>query len=220
MTQAANLFTAIEAGDTDGVRAMLAARPSLAAAGRADGLPAVLFALYRNQRPIVDALLAQRPELDLFSATALGDEARLATLLAGDAGAAGAFAADGFTSLHLAAFFGRVGAARRLLDAGADASAVARNSMRVQPLHSASAGGHRAICALLLARGADVNARQHGGWTPLHAAAQNGDTELAEMLLAAGADPGATDDDGHTAAALAADAGHAALAARLRADGA
>jgi ankyrin repeat protein len=68
---------------------------------------------------------------------------------------------------------------------------------------------------LLLARGADPNVKQAGGWTPLHSAAHQGDVEAVDLLLAHGADPHLRSDDGRDAAAMAAEAKHAALAARL-----
>ena len=49
-------------------------------------------------------------------------------------------------------------AAERLLDAGADPSAVSQNSLRNTPLHAALAGKHTDVALLLIARGADVNA--------------------------------------------------------------
>ena len=93
---------------------------------------------------------------------------------------------------------------------------VAGNEMRVQPLHSAAAGRHLEVCRLLLAAGADVDARQAGGFTPLHAAAQNGDPELVELFLSARADPPAPTDDGETPADTAEAAGHPDVARRLR----
>ena len=50
---------------------------------------------------------------------------------------------DGFTPLHLAAFFGRLEAAALLVDRGADLEAPSRNPRfpSVRPLHSAIAGG-------------------------------------------------------------------------------
>jgi uncharacterized protein len=84
-------------------------------------------------------------------------------------------------------------------------SAVARNPIRVQPLHSAAAGGHTAVARLLLEHGADPNARQEGGFVPLHAAAQAADEKLYELLLAGGADQDAATDDGRTVADFRAD---------------
>ncbi len=128
-------------------------------------------------------------------------------------------AADGFTALHLAAFFGRPSVARLLLDRGADPNARATGPLRVQPLHSAVAGGHEAVAAMLIEAGAEVNAAQDGGYTPLMGAAQNGLAATVALLLAEGADPDALNEDVLTAADLADRAGHAEIAASLRSAG-
>ena len=160
----------------------------------------LLEALYRGDRDTVEAALAEGPDLTIFEAAAVGDSERVRELLSVQPGAAADWSADGFTALHLAAFFGRETVAATLLERGADVSAVAKNPLRVQPLHSAAAGGHTAVARLLLEHGADPNARQEGGFVPLHAAAQAGNDELYELLLASGADQGAATDDGRTAA--------------------
>jgi len=211
-----DLFAAIERGDLERVRALIAAAPGLAASSNAAGLSAVLSALYRGRRDIASVLLAADPDLDVFTASAVGDAARMTALLESQPELARAYAADGFTALHLAAFFGQTETAAVLLAHGADVNAVARNAMVVQPLHSAVAGAHREVSALLVQHGADVNARQQAGWTPLHEAAQHGDRALIDMLLAAGANPSATMEDGQLPADVAAAAGHAATAALLR----
>jgi ankyrin repeat protein len=95
-------------------------------------------------------------------------------------------------------------------------SARSDNDFWVQPLHSATAGAHAEIVEVLLAAGAEPNARQQHGWTPLHAAAENGDLRSLEALLAAGANPALRNDDGRSPWDLALESGHAELAARLR----
>ena len=62
----------------------------------------------------------------MFEAAALGYADRLAEELE-TGGRAQAVSADGFTALHLAAYFGKAEAARRLLDAGAEVDAVSQN---------------------------------------------------------------------------------------------
>lgn len=52
---------------------------------------------------------------------------------------------------------------------------------------------------LLLAKGADANARDNHGKSVLAIAAQVGNTEVVRMLLAKGADVGSKDQDGYTA---------------------
>jgi ankyrin repeat protein len=175
----------------------------------------LLAAVYRGDGAARDAILATRAPTDVFEAAAVGDGARLAALLDLDPALVSAEAEDGFTPLHLAAFFRHPEAVRLLLGRGAPVDAVAANPSRVRPLHSAAAGRDADCLRLLVEAGADVNARQHGGWTAIHAAAQHGDEAAVDLLLARGADPNVTHDGGRTPADLAREAGHAALAERL-----
>ena len=212
----ADLIAAVNADDAALVAELVEADPSLADARDEAGVSALMLSKYRFARPVTDALLAADPERDAFEATALGEVERLRERLDDDPAAVGAYSADGFTALHFAGFFGKPEAARVLLEHGADVGAWTRNPFANQPLHAAAAGRHIEVCRVLVAAGADVDARQHGGFTPLHEAAQHGDIELVELLLSAGADPAVTEDEGRTAADLADAAGHPDAAARLR----
>ena len=204
-----DLFALIEAGDEDGVRDLVGRRPELAGKRSEERRSPVLHALYTGHDELVQTLLQANPALDVFDAAAVGRTRGLEALLAGERELARARASDGFTALHLAAYFGEEDTARLLLEHGADANAVARNEqLEVAPLHSAAAGGHPKLVAMLLEHGADPNARQRGGFTPLHAAAQNGDRDSVEALLERGADKTAQTDEGKTAVDLAAAAGH------------
>ncbi|MFI5292997.1 MAG: ankyrin repeat domain-containing protein [Candidatus Limnocylindrales bacterium] len=211
-----DLIAAVRAGDATRVGALLAVDPALANARDASGVSAILLSRYRSDRATTDALLAADPDLDVFEAAALGYADRLGEDLEADPRRAVAVSSDGFTALHLAAYFGKAEAARLLIDNGSDVNAVSANEMRVQPLHSAAAGGHRDVCRILLAAGADVNATQRDSYAPIHAAAQHGDDELVELFLSAGADPTARIADGSTPADVAEAAGHPDVAARLR----
>jgi ankyrin repeat protein len=210
-----DMFDAIDSGDEARLAELLATEPGLAGERDDDGVSAALHARYRDNHDAVAQLLATDPELDIFDAAGLGRPDRIADLVAADPGLASAFASDGFTPLHLAAFFGGVEAARLLIAHSAPPNVVSRNALQVMPLHSAAAGSHVAVARLLVEAGADVNAVQPHGYRPLHAAAQNGNRELTELLLAAGADPAARTDDGKTPADLATAAGHADIASLL-----
>jgi ankyrin repeat protein len=171
------LFAAIKSGDADALSALLADDPGLANA-REDGVSAVLVSLYHRQAGALDALLAAGAEVGPLEAAALG---RLEGL---DPGARGA---DGFTALHLAAFFGGAAAVRALLAAGAGANADAENPLHVRPLHSAVAARDLESVRALLEAGADPNVEQEGGFTPLDGARHQGDAEMERLLLEHGA---------------------------------
>jgi ankyrin repeat protein len=215
MTEA-ELFDAIDKGDLGRLSRVVAKTPALSGSRAANGVSALLYARYRDNLAAVETLLRANPPIDIFDAAALGRTGRLRELIAAQPDLTGAFSADGFTPLHLAAFFGQAETARALIHAGAEVNAVSRNEMRVMPLHSAAAARRDEVARMLIEAGADVNATQEGGYTPLHAAAQNGDIELIDLLLDRGARLDARTDDGRTPADLAETANHPMLAKRLR----
>ncbi|MBC8133417.1 MAG: ankyrin repeat domain-containing protein [Deltaproteobacteria bacterium] len=85
--------------------------------------------------------------------------------------------------------------ARELLAAGADPDARDTEDGRT-PLFSAVLGGSLGLVGLLLEAGADINARDHQGFSALHFAAQEDLPEMARLLIAKGADVNALDEDG------------------------
>lgn len=66
------------------------------------------------------------------------------------------------------------------------------------PLHRASYGGHTQVVEVLLAEGANPNARTCDQWTPLHSACRWAKTDVAALLLRNGADINAQTEHGHT----------------------
>ena len=211
------LFAAVAAGDAARVDALIAGDRSLARARNAATLSVLAFARYCGQSAILDALVAAGPPLDVFEAAVIDDAARVREVVAADASLAHAYSDDGFTALHFAAYFGATHAMEALLGSGASTEAVTKNFLTNMPLHAAAAGGRIDACRLLLERGADVNAKQHGGYSVLHSPCFGNNREMAELFLAHGADPSAAADDGKTPADVASQQGNMELAALLRA---
>jgi ankyrin repeat protein len=172
----------------------------------------------------VQALVDADPSLAIFAAAmqpvAPGETAVLEELLAANRSLVNAVSQDGWTPLHLAAFFGAAEAARALLNKGASPATRSTNAMQNLPLHAAAAGRHAVLVKLLIEHGSPVSARQHGGWTALHAAAQNGDLAMAEILVSAGADVSARADNHQCALDLALTKGHQQMVEFLEAHGA
>jgi len=193
-------FAAIHNNDRAQVERFLATEPALARARNQNGASALMQARYEGRHELVELLRSKVGDLDVFEAATLGDLARLRSVLAGNAGLAKAFSDDGFTALHLAAFFAQPEAAEELLRAGADPNAMASNPMKVAVINSAAASGRADLVKRLLRAGADPNARQMMGYTALHAAAARDNVEMAEALLDAGADLSLRSDDGQSAA--------------------
>jgi len=180
----------IAAITSDDLPVLLRENPELVTAQDAHGVPALLVAIYHQRPQARDALLAAGAPVGPLEAAALGDVKRLE---GADLNVRGG---DGFTPLHLAAFFGGADAVRAILATGADPDADAENPFSVRPLHSACARGDRDCARALLEAGANPNLAQQRGYTPLHSAAHLDDLELAQLLLAHGADPRAADDEG------------------------
>lgn len=221
-----DFFDAIKAGELDRVKAMVSATPALVNARGAAG-SAILTAVYNRQQAIVNLLVARGADLSIFEACAAGELERVERLLAAmpDAvgghspGAVAGYSEDGWTPLHLAAFFGHAKVVEQLLAHGADVAARSTNPTANTPLHSALAANQKIAAGLLLGHGADVNAADAAGWRPLHLAAATNSLDAIKALVAQGADVGATNHEGVTAMALAEQKGHREAAAFLRRHG-
>ncbi len=215
MTPAQELHAAIKSGDEGRVGELLTADPQLVHGGGSAGMPPLLLAAYSGRREIAALLLARGAELDQFAAAALGHSETLRELLSGESKPLDLHSSDGWTSLHLASFFGQFGCVAVLLDLGASVKMRSANTMGNTPLHAAAAGGHREVCALLLSHKAEVNAEQASQYTALHSAAANGSEELVRLLLAHEANPKAKSDKGESPLDMARARNHSAVVALL-----
>lgn len=215
MRDVSAFLDAVKRGDLPQVEQFLSDR-SLVDAVTPEGVSALLLALYHGHPGVAKAIQSRRSRLTIFEAAALGDAEQVLAQLTRRRSLAQEHAPDGYSALGLAAYFGHLAVVELLLEHGADPNAPARNAMEVTPLHSAvanpSPGIAVALAGALLARGANPNVKQHGGWTPLHAAAAHGHRELATLLLSNGADPRPVSDAGKTPSQMASELGNVGLA--------
>ena len=208
-----SLLEAAEAGEHAAALAALKAGGDVQARGP-DGTTALIWAAYNGDADLVGRLLAAGADANAqneFGASALSEAATggytdvVAALLKGGANA-DLPSSEGETPLMEVARTGDVAAATLLLDAGADVNAVELWGQQ-SPLMWAAAQKQPAMIKLLVARGADVDARgavrnwerkvireprpkdmNQGGFTPLLYAAREGCIECAKELVAGGAD--------------------------------
>ncbi|HEY1909907.1 MAG TPA: ankyrin repeat domain-containing protein, partial [Vicinamibacterales bacterium] len=182
-SSSAAFIDAIKAGEFERVKAMVSGDPTLIDARSRTGESAILTAVYHRQKEIVNLLVARGAALSLFEACAAGEVERVERLLAADASALDDYSGDGWTPLHLAAFFGHAKIVEILLARAPDVSARSRNPNGNTPLHAALAGNHKLVAGLLIGAGADVNGADAGGWRPLHLAAANANLDSIKALV-------------------------------------
>jgi len=185
MPDTGDIFAAIERGDRARVEALARLDAACVNARNERGDSALLAAAYFGRRDILDLLIDRGAAVGLHEAAALGLKEPAVEHLRREPEAVNAYSHDGWTPLHLAAFFGHRDLAELLLERGADVNARSRSARFARentPLHAAAANRQVAVAELLVARGADVNARDASGFTPL-ALAANSNSDLVMLLL-------------------------------------
>lgn len=181
----------------------------------------------------------------IFDAVKANDLGRLAGLLDAEPALASARDENGVTPVLLARYFGRMEALQALIVAGPtldifEAAAVgdearARALLDSDPMLATAYSadgfpalglavffGHHAIAALLVERGADVNAPSRNALQvqPLHSAVAANDETSTRLLLEHGADVNAPQRDGYTPLHESAQNGNLAITDLLLAGGA
>jgi ankyrin repeat protein len=229
------LMTAARTGDVATIETLLAAGADIDAVESRGGQTALMAAAAVNNAAAISTLIAAGAERDAREATgeltALGFAVRADAVDAArallDAGADASEALpDGTSMLMLAAMNQSYEAGAVLLEHGADPNAavggytVLHQIARVRrwtrgfnlpgPEHRDQLSSLE-LARKLVARGADVNARQtgerDGGTTPFLLATKSLDLPYMRTLLELGADPKLTADDGTTAVMVAAGVG-------------
>jgi uncharacterized protein len=212
-----DLITAVRAGDRSRVEEILSQNPAAVRVRDEQGNSPVLLAAYAGRTDLVMLLTRAGAQLDVFEAAATGSLERVRSLLAQKPDLIRQFSHDGWTPLHLAAYFGHADLVALLLERGASLSTVSDNGIGVTPLQSALSARRLEAARLLLEHGADVNdGGKEGGYYPLHYAAFFGSVELAELLLSHGARTDVLTSDGLTPLAMAEQKGHQEVAELLR----
>jgi len=223
-----DFLKAVNSGDVATAKSMLARDPALASAKNAKGTSAVISALFINQgegfldpvkNEMLQAILAQKPHLDIFETASLGTAAQLEPMLT-DADTVNRRNHFGWTLLHLSAFGGNVATTELLLKKGAAIEARAGSKFRNTPLQTALLSNQYATAKTLLEHGADALVRQSRGFTPMHEGAISGRIDILQLLLDHGAEINSVADNGQTPLAEAIRGKHEDVATWMKTKGA
>jgi hypothetical protein len=90
-------------------------------------------------------------------------------------------------TIHEAAHLGDIEAVKQHLAAGTDVNVLGDEDYEAPPLYWAAHGGHKEIVELLIAEGANVNAKDENSLTPLDWAIYEDHPEIADLLRKHGA---------------------------------
>ncbi len=202
---------ALAAGDMAALQQAVADDPSILARETPLGVGLVMAACYHRFMAGAEWLAMEQRTIGWSEEIALGRVSAVSARASQGTLPLAGHTADGWTPLHVAAFFDRAEIVHLLLDAGADITVLSTNEQANQPLHAAAAGRALRSATALVERGAPVNGRTAQGYTPLMIAAANGLDKVAELLLGAGADPLLKDDEENDAFAHARRHGHEAV---------
>lgn len=159
LSPGAMLFDAAYAGNTDGVRRLVAEGVDVNWRNAGGWTPLMIAAAERHLDTVIVLLDAKA-----------------------DPNQRNAY---GRTALMFASRYGHLKIVERLLAAGADPNLVPTDASGITALAAAAIEGHGAVIRLLLDAGADPSIRTRSGETALDLARANGHAEAAQMLEAA-----------------------------------
>jgi ankyrin repeat protein len=205
----ADVMKAIQSDDIESLKKLFTSQPELAAERDENGNSPLLISAYYSRNAMIRVILDKGVRPNVFEACAAGLAGDVARLVKENPKLVNERSHDGWTPLHLTAFFGRLELVKILLDAGAPMLAISKNNESNLPINAAAAGRRNDVVRLLIERGCPPDARASDqGYTALHLAANSGNVELVEFLLRSGADRSLRTGAGQTAQDLAVKQGH------------
>jgi ankyrin repeat protein len=173
-------------GRLDQVESLLRAKPMLLEGSAPDGFTPLHFAAKGSRENVIEFLLRKGATVDVYTAAALGDTDRVASLLSGEMATNTPVSGRWkWQPIHEAASAGSPQIVQLLLDHGADLHAFDPNQQTA--LHLAAERGHVEVLEVLLDRGANVDAQGMFWQSPLYEAAAAGHAGAVELLLDRGA---------------------------------
>lgn len=202
----AEILDAVQKGDLERVRRLLAGDASLARARDESGRSAYVLAHVHGHVEVAELLRGAGLELDIVEAVLAEDWKRLEELARTEPELLHRAHPIGGTPLYAAALAGS-NDGWRLRSLGCSNDAAPPGGSGFTPARGALESPHPswALRGLtdLCGNGADVNARQRGGSSVLHGAVRRRDATLVRLAIRKGADAAAVDEEGRTAKALA-----------------
>lgn len=216
-----DVFEYIKQGDLQSLTRSIREHPEILGVTNSDSMTPLLFAMYLGKAEVAMAMYKVPFAFTIHEKAVMNDLEGVEEMLDADTALLDSYSGDGWTALHLAAFFGNKDVEQILLTRGAQIDIPSRSkaSFGNSPLQAAAAMGQSEIVRLLLDNGANPNfVQQPGLLTPLHIAASRKDIEIVRLLVERGASIESVSADGRKPADIADERQNHEIARYLRED--
>lgn len=216
-----DLFEYITQGNLESLKRSIRERPGSLGVTNSESMTPLLFSMYLGKTEAARAMYETPFAFTVHEKAVMNDLEGVTRMLNADTTLLDSYSQDGWTALHLAAFFGHKGIVQVLLTKGAQIDNPSRSkaSFGNSPLQAAIAMGQSEIVRLLLDHGANPNfVQQPSLLTPLHIAASRKDIDIVRLLLERGASREVASADGKKPADIADERQNPEIAKFLRED--
>lgn len=205
-----SVFELIDKNNREEIELFLKQNSSILRSVNANGITPLLYALYTGKSELAQLIYSQGKNFTIHECIGMNDLEKVKELITNDTSLINAFSQDGWTPLHLGAFWGNREIVLFLLEQGAiqDLPSKSKASLGNSALQAAIAMQQIEMVELLLSKGADPNFIQEpSNFTPLHIAAGGKDERIVNLLLENGADKTKKSVDGKLPVAIARERG-------------
>lgn len=186
-----NIFDLIDKNYDEEMEEILNKDVSILGIPNENGITPLLYALYLGKKKLAEKIYSKNFNFSIFESIGMQDLDKVKSCIEKNPNIINSYSLDGWTALHLAAFWGSREIVLLLLGNGAiiDLPSKSKASFGNSALQAAIAMQQLEIVELLLLRGANPNFLQKpSNITPLHIAASRDNEKIISLLLEKGAD--------------------------------